>query len=158
MILLDQCHGFSNHLQKFNSCLITWSVKQQIKHQTSASLVLCLGNYALLALCKGKGIMHFWPFVRGIHQSLVDSPHKEPVMQRRFPCHDVIILSHYCPCFNPVGMVVLAYLICGWYHPHSSNNHLLLSLSLNRIDWMALEENKIKDLAQKTSMDLSMFI
>ena len=26
-----------------------------------------------------KCYLHYWPFVRGIHQSLVDSPHKEPV-------------------------------------------------------------------------------
>ena len=25
---------------------------------------------------------HYWPFVRGIHQSLVDSPHKGPVMRK----------------------------------------------------------------------------
>ena len=25
-------------------------------------------------------VSHYWPFVRGIHQSLVDSPHKGPVM------------------------------------------------------------------------------
>ena len=30
--------------------------------------------------------LHYWPFVRGIHQLLVDSPHKGPV-----------ILSHYWP-------------------------------------------------------------
>ena len=28
--------------------------------------------------------LHYWPFVRGIHQWLVDSPHKWPVMQRAF--------------------------------------------------------------------------
>ena len=25
--------------------------------------------------------MHYWPFVQGIHQSLVDSQHKESVME-----------------------------------------------------------------------------
>ena len=28
---------------------------------------------------------HYWPFVRGIHQSLVDSPHKGPVIQKALP-------------------------------------------------------------------------
>ena len=40
---------------------------------------------------------HHWPFVRGIHRSPVDSPHKGPVMRRAFLCNDVIIdllLSH----------------------------------------------------------------
>ena len=36
-------------------------------------------------------ILHYWLFVRGIHQSLVDSPHKGPIMQKAFPCHDVIM-------------------------------------------------------------------
>ena len=39
---------------------------------------------------------HHWPFVRGIHQSLVDSPHKGPVMWKGFPCHDVIMSSTVC--------------------------------------------------------------
>ena len=34
---------------------------------------------------------HYWPFVRGIHQWPVDSPHKGPVMLKAFPCYDVII-------------------------------------------------------------------
>ena len=33
---------------------------------------------------------HYWPFVRGIHCGPVDSPHKGPVMQWLFPCHDVM--------------------------------------------------------------------
>ena len=42
-----------------------------------------------------KGIikaLHHWPFVRGIHQSLVDSLHKGPVVQSLFQCHDSIML------------------------------------------------------------------
>ena len=49
-------------------------------------------------------------FVRGIHQWLVDSVHKEPVMQKMFPFDDVIIVKHkqtlishktpiFCPCY-----------------------------------------------------------
>ena len=29
----------------------------------------------------------YWPFVRGIHQSLVDPPYKRPVMQNLFPLY-----------------------------------------------------------------------
>ena len=29
--------------------------------------------------------LHYWPFVREIHQWLVDFPHKAPVMQKKFP-------------------------------------------------------------------------
>ena len=39
---------------------------------------------------KKSKAQHYWPFVRGIHQSLVDSPHKGLVMQILFPCHDVL--------------------------------------------------------------------
>ena len=34
-----------------------------------------------------------WPFVRGIHQWPVDSPHKRPVIRKTFPCQDAIIHS-----------------------------------------------------------------
>ena len=28
-----------------------------------------------------KRVLHYWPFVRGIHRSPVDSPHKGPFMR-----------------------------------------------------------------------------
>ena len=37
----------------------------------------CHDRERLSVLC-----LHYWPFVRGIHQSLVDSPHKGPLMLR----------------------------------------------------------------------------
>ena len=37
--------------------------------------------------------LHYWPFERGIHQWLVDSPHKGPVMQKAFPCYDIMVDS-----------------------------------------------------------------
>ena len=40
--------------------------------------------------------MHNWPFVRGIHRSLVDSPHKGPVMQKVLPHDDIIMCNTYC--------------------------------------------------------------
>ena len=36
--------------------------------------------------------LHYWPFVRGIHQLLVDSPHKWPVIQNRKHLHIVTSL------------------------------------------------------------------
>ena len=36
---------------------------------------------------------HNWPFVKGIHRWLLDSPHKEPLIEKAFPCHDVIMLN-----------------------------------------------------------------
>ena len=33
----------------------------------------------------------YWPFVRGIHQWMVDSPHKGPVTQKVFPLYDAVL-------------------------------------------------------------------
>ena len=41
-----------------------------------------------------------WPFVRGIHPSRVDSPHKGPVMWKHFPCHDIIMYITLRLCHN----------------------------------------------------------
>ena len=51
---------------------ITGSGADQIKHQSSASLA----------------------FVRGIHRSPVNSPHKGPVTRKMFPFDDVIMFIH----------------------------------------------------------------
>ena len=40
-------------------------------------------------------VLHYWPFVRGIHQSLVDSPHKGPVMQMEFLWHEAHMFMSY---------------------------------------------------------------
>ena len=50
-----------------------YSGADQRKHQSSASLA----------------------FVRGIHRSPVNSPHKCPVMRKRFPFDDVIMIMAY---------------------------------------------------------------
>ena len=34
---------------------------------------------------------HYWPFVRGIHWSLVNFPHKESVTWKKFPYDDIIM-------------------------------------------------------------------
>ena len=36
--------------------------------------------------------LQYWPLFRGINR--LDSPHKEPVMFKAFPCHDVIMNIH----------------------------------------------------------------
>ena len=45
--------------------------------------------------------LHYWAFVRGIHWSPVDSPHKGPVMQKTRPCHD-IIMDHRVPVHDKI--------------------------------------------------------
>ena len=44
-------------------------------------------------------IPHHWPFVRAIHRSPVDSPHKGPVMRKCFTCHDVIMYLNVSICY-----------------------------------------------------------
>ena len=52
--------------------------------------------------------LHYWPFEMGIHQWLVDSPHKGPVMQKAFPCYDIMVdsphkgpvMSKSFPCYD----------------------------------------------------------
>ena len=51
----------------------------QKKHQSSASLA----------------------FVRGIHQSLVNSPHKRPVTRKMFPFDDIIMVTQEDPLTSP---------------------------------------------------------
>ena len=58
-----------------------YSGADQRKHQSSASLV----------------------FLRGIHRSPVNSPHKGPVMRKMFPFDDVIIYTKQC---KPYGLLM----------------------------------------------------
>ena len=36
---------------------------------------------------------HYWYFLRGIYRWPADYPHKEPVLLKELPCHDVIKMS-----------------------------------------------------------------
>ena len=64
-----------------------------------------------------KCFPHYWPFVRGIHRSPVDSPHKGPVMERfdRHKFHDqlffVVIYILYIDGFVVPYFVVVLCLI-----------------------------------------------
>ena len=44
-------------------------------------------------------IQHYWPSVNGIHQWLVDSPHKGPVMQNMLLLEDATMMQN-CGCEN----------------------------------------------------------
>ena len=58
------------------------------KHQSSASLA----------------------FVRGIHRSPVNSPHKRPVTRKMFPFDDVIIFRYAVSCINHANWFVTLHL------------------------------------------------
>ena len=63
------CDGVSNH-RVLIVCSAVCSGGDKGKHQSSASLA----------------------FVRGIHRSSVDSPHKGPVTRKMYPFDDVIVI------------------------------------------------------------------
>ena len=65
----NERYGVSNH-RRLDCSLNRCSGADQRKHQSPASLA----------------------FVRGIHRSLVDSPHKGPVTRQMFPFDDVIMV------------------------------------------------------------------
>ena len=50
---------------------------------------------------------HHWPFVKGIHRWLVDSPHKAPVMRKVFPFHDDIRYSIHLSCYTEDSRFVM---------------------------------------------------
>ena len=61
------------------------------------------------------GIMtseYLCPFVSWMHWWLVDSPHKEPVMQKVFPCHEVIMIA----CELQYMYAVLMYKNVNWWY------------------------------------------
>ena len=49
---------------------------------------------------------YYWPFLREIHQWLVDSPQKGPAKWKAFPCHDDVITTNR-PFIFVMNMVVI---------------------------------------------------
>ena len=50
----------------------------------------------------------YWPLVRGIYQSLVYFPYIWPLMQKKFPRHDLIMCSSHLECWHELfvlGMI-----------------------------------------------------
>ena len=80
----------------------------QRKHQSSASLA----------------------FVRGIHRWQVNSPHKGPVMQKKFPIDDVIM---GCPLITAKRHADLGWCIYGWQIVECSAKNYKELLKLNTI-------------------------
>ena len=82
--------------------IIMWLLDRQYQNGTlqwcriSIMASLITGNYAVCStgrfsqVCNKESIKatDYWPFVRRIHCLLVDSPHKEPVIQEVSPFHE----------------------------------------------------------------------
>ena len=85
---------------------------------------------------KLKCFLHYWPFVREIHQSLVEFPHITPVM-RSF---DVFLLSAWTSCWtnNRVASdwdaMILMWRYCN-VHPWTKVAETLQTIPLARHQW-----------------------
>ena len=67
--------------QMYNTCTPVWNHAQRLTLLTYMYLTICY-HYSLVApavhddVIKWKHFPRYWPFVRGIHRSRVNSPHK----------------------------------------------------------------------------------
>ena len=78
-------------------CLFNRLFRQTSKPAFQA---LCEGiqRWSMVPLTKSqKRSPRSWPFVRKVHQWPMVSPHKRLVMQKTFPCHDVITIYSIDP-------------------------------------------------------------
>ena len=73
------------------SVLLSIAVTSHERHDSNHRYLVCLFNSFFWVATKGTS--HYWPFVRGIHRSSVNSPHKGPVMVKAFPWYAVIIMT-----------------------------------------------------------------
>ena len=64
-----------------------------LRHPESPAIGLCVQQLVQNNIKENIYSLHHWQFVMAIHQWLVDSAHKGPVMKIAFICHNVIINS-----------------------------------------------------------------
>ena len=77
-------------------CSTACSDQQQRNHQPSPIMYKSFVHSLCRLTTKIFNALHNWPFVKGIHWWLVDSPHKGPVMCQAFPRHYIIMQCVYC--------------------------------------------------------------
>ena len=99
------CPSYVSHKMLGISRFKIWFLPLQTGNFNIA-LVLCqhygISNQKLTGAISKENInaLHCWPFVKRIHRRPMDSPHKEPLMQKASPCHDVIIYSQFVLYFS----------------------------------------------------------
>ena len=57
--------------------------------------MLCWEHASDRSFKEHSEVVYYWPFLRGIHRSPMDSPHKRPIIQKSHPFHDVIMWSEF---------------------------------------------------------------
>ena len=79
----------------------------------------CLFNSLFWVTSKKTSVPCYEPFVRGIHRSPVDSPHKGPATRKPFPCDNIIMTAHLHCAYNIVKTSVTVYPIkCALFELH----------------------------------------
>ena len=87
--LIIKHHGILNQLQLHclpQNCKLP-TYKTRGYHSCIVATKLWWNDWTI----KKHKTLHYWPYVRRIHQWLVDSPHKRPVIWKLFSCNDIII-------------------------------------------------------------------
>ena len=90
----------SRNLLKYRCCCISWCVTTINWPLITVTLGVLLPLKSPVTWLFIQQLVHanhksndyYWPFVCGIHLSLVDSPCKEPVMWKAFPCHNSLMI------------------------------------------------------------------
>ena len=75
-----------------------WTHYSDVTMSILASQITCDSTVCLCVCLDEHKRKHqspcYWPFVRGIHHTPVNSPHKGPVTRKSFPFDDVIMIEH----------------------------------------------------------------
>ena len=71
---------------------LEWRHTDVMPSQITSHSTVCLTLFRLTHRRRIES-PHYWPFVRGIHRSPADSPHKGPVMWKAFPCHAIVMCT-----------------------------------------------------------------
>ena len=96
-----------------NYCDVTWGSC----HLRLMAIQLFIQQLLQSHYKKKFKVQHNWPFVRGIHQSPVDSSHKGPVMLNAFPCFDIvmkIVVKHVFVHINSLCLSTLSPCKTSW--------------------------------------------
>ena len=88
----------------------------------------CLSKRLFWLTTKIIKALHYWPFVRGIHQSLVDSPHKGRVMLKELLWHNVIMVW---TCHEDRCAVMTCAKFCCHHHLNFGLEQNNISINLN---------------------------
>ena len=103
--------GFSTRRVSHHNTDITWAschLKTPVNYLFVQQFGLANMKITIKAYESKYQSLHNWPFVRGVHQSLVDSPHKGPVMRKAFPWCDVVMMAEISEAQLPPRVLIIS--------------------------------------------------